>query len=71
MSVGGNNLCVSLARERLVDELRLMVNPLVLGKGTPILGGLGRMNLKLEKTRAFASGNVLLTYRLDRTKPSC
>jgi len=65
MSVGGNSLCVSLAREGLVDELRLMVDPLVLGKGTPILGGLGKMNFKLDKMRAFASGNVLLTYRPD------
>jgi len=70
MSVGGNNLCMSLAREGLVDELRLMVNPPVLGKGTPILGGLGRMNLKLGKRRAFASGNVLLTYRPSRPADS-
>jgi len=68
MSVGGNNLCVSLAREGLVDEFRLMVDPIV-GKGTPIFEGLATMKLMLEKTEAFASGNVLLTYRPSAKAP--
>jgi dihydrofolate reductase len=64
--VGGNNLCTNLARDGLVDEFRIMINPVVLGNGIPVFKGLEhRMNLRLEKTTKFASGNVLLTYRLN------
>lgn len=73
MSIGGNNLCANLVRKDLVDEFRIMIDPIVLGNGTPIFKGLeDTMNLKLEKTKTFASGNVLLTYRPSRraTAPS-
>jgi hypothetical protein len=40
-----------------------MVNPIVLGAGTPLFKGI-KMPLKLQliKTRTFRSGNVLLYY---------
>jgi dihydrofolate reductase len=61
--VSGNNLCANLARNGLVDEFRIMINPIVAGNGTPLFKGLeDSMNLKLDRTRTFASGNVLLTY---------
>ena len=42
---------------------RLMINPVIIGKGTPILAGLGqKLNLELIKTNQFKSGNVLLCY---------
>jgi riboflavin biosynthesis pyrimidine reductase len=47
----------------LIDELRLMVSPVVLGAGQPALSGTKRKNLKLLGVRQFSSGNVLLTYR--------
>ncbi len=62
--LGSNNLCVSLLRSGLLDELRIMVNPVVIGAGTPLFEGLGRkQEFKLMKTRVFNSGNVLLYYR--------
>ncbi len=61
---GSNNFCVTLLELGLLDELRIMVNPVVIGKGTPLFKGLKkRLNLKLLKTRAFNNGNVLLSYQ--------
>jgi dihydrofolate reductase len=51
-------------RLNLIDEHRIMVNPVVLGSGTPLFQGVdGRLNLKLISARPFTSGNVLLTYQ--------
>ena len=64
---GSANLTMSLLQMGLIDELRLMVNPVVLGKGNPLFGGIHeKLNLKLIKTRVFRSGNVLLCYQPDR-----
>lgn len=47
----------------LVDEYRLLVNPLVLGKGKPMFANMkDKVNLKLTNTRSFKNGNILLTY---------
>ena len=41
-----------------------MLNPLVLGAGTPLFKGLGRrLDLKLLYARTFENSNVLLCYR--------
>jgi dihydrofolate reductase len=70
MSVGGNNLCTTLALSGLVDEFRIMVNPIILGKGTPLFQGIKEgLNLRLMKSRIFNSGNVLHYYEpLDRRR---
>ena len=61
---GSSNLCVSLIKMGLIDEFRIMVNPIVLGDGHPLFNGLGgKLNLKLLKTKTFNSGNVLLYYQ--------
>jgi dihydrofolate reductase len=61
--LGSSNLCVSLLEANLIDEIRLMVNPAVLGQGHPIFGGLAKpMRLALRSTRVFSSGNILLCY---------
>ena len=64
---GSANLTMSLLQMGLVDELRLMINPVVLGKGNPLFEGVHeKLNLKLLKTRAFRSGNVLLYYQPEK-----
>ena len=62
--VGGSDLAVSFIKAGLIDEFRFMINPVVVGKGTPIFKGLdSKLNLELIKTRQFSSGNILLYYK--------
>jgi dihydrofolate reductase len=61
---GSPHLTVSLLERGLVDELRVMVNPILLGGGTSLFTGLkDRVRLELLTTTTFRSGNVLLCYR--------
>ncbi len=60
---GSNNLCVSLIKKGLLDEVRVIVNPIVIGKGTLLFAGLDKkLSLRLLKTKEFKSGNVLIYY---------
>jgi len=46
------------------DELRVIVNPILLGAGHSLFTGLkDRVQLELLRTTTFRSGNVLLCYR--------
>lgn len=59
---GSNHACVSLLEAGLLDELQIMVNPIVFGAGTSLFTGLReKVSLTLTQTRAFPSGR-LLTY---------
>jgi dihydrofolate reductase len=61
---GSSDLTVSLLGLGLVDELRIMVAPVVLGAGRSLFRTAPeRIHLQLLSTRAFRSGNVLHTYR--------
>jgi dihydrofolate reductase len=61
--MGSSDLAASLAELGLVDEYRLMVNPVALGDGKPVLKGLkSDLRLRLLEARPFANGNVLLRY---------
>ncbi len=64
MIFGSGQLVSSLAPiVGLIDEYRLMVNPVVLGSGNPLFVGIKeRLQLKLMDTHSFRSGNVLLIY---------
>lgn len=60
---GSSDLAVTFIDLGLVDEFRIMVNPVVLGGGKPILQGIkSHLELKLLKVKEFKSGNVLLYY---------
>ncbi len=62
--MGSSDLTVRLLREGLVDELRIMVNPVVLGDGKSLFRtASSRIGLKLLRARPFNSGNVLLYYQ--------
>lgn len=62
---GSANLMSKLMRMNLIDEHRVMVNPVILGNGSPLFLTKDKLNLKILKTRAFRNGNVLLTYQTD------
>ena len=60
---GSADLAATFIQNHLIDEFRLMVNPVVLGNGKPLFKGVeDRLDLKLLRTRAFRNGNVLLYY---------
>jgi dihydrofolate reductase len=61
---GSANLLSTLGQTGLIDEYRIMVNPILLGGGTPLFQGVSRrMGLKLISSNTYRSGNVLLCYR--------
>jgi dihydrofolate reductase len=62
--LASSDLTVNLLQMGLVDELRIMVSPLVLGAGKSVFKNAGnRISLKLLRSRPFDSGNVLLYYQ--------
>ena len=62
-AVGGASLVSTLMNGHLVDQLRLTVHPLVLGKGKALFKDVdGRHRLELLETRPLAGGRVSLTY---------
>ena len=60
--LGSSKLTASLLRSGLLDELRIIVNPVLLGSGRPVLETADRTCLKLLRSMTFNSGNVLLCY---------
>jgi dihydrofolate reductase len=65
LTVGGANLAGQALAAGLVDELRLLTVPVVLGGGTPWFPRGVRLPLRLLETRRFARGVVYLRFRLD------
>ena len=64
---GSANLMSTLTQLDLIDEHRIMVNPVILGGGNPLFKRTNdTLSLKLVKTRVFGNGNVLLCYQPDR-----
>ncbi len=62
LTYGSGTLVQTLLRHGLVDELRLMVFPLVLGSGKRLFSGEDRLALKLSASRDLGAGVMLLTY---------
>jgi dihydrofolate reductase len=63
ISIGGATLAGEAIRAGLVDELHLIVNPIVVGGGTPSLPDGVRWELDLLDERRFANGVVYVRYR--------
>jgi len=60
--MGSANLTTELMKLGLIDEFRIMINPIILGKGTLLFGEV-EQKLELISTRKFKSGNVLAVYK--------
>ncbi|MFI5283318.1 MAG: dihydrofolate reductase family protein [Candidatus Dormibacterales bacterium] len=60
---GSGQLFHALHRAKLIDLYRLMIHPIVIGKGARLFSeGLDERVLKLIETKAFSSGIVILEY---------
>lgn len=61
---GGAAFAQSLTRLRLVDEYRLVVQPVALGEGLPLFAGFAApLVLDLIEAKPYADGSVLHVYR--------
>ena len=60
---GSASLAQGLLENDLVDELRLMVFPVVLGSGKRLFGAGSKKRLELAESRAVGDGVLILIYR--------
>ena len=61
--VGGSELAASFLGLGLLDELRVILTPTLLGGGKSVFGDLSRRHrLRLLWTKTFESGSVVLAY---------
>ncbi len=61
--LGSGSIVTLFAEHGLIDEYEIMVDPVVIGAGTPIFNNIKqKLDLKLTATRTFKSGVVLLSY---------
>jgi len=59
---GSGKLCAALLNAALFDEVRLCLDPLVLGRGNMLFGRGRRVNMKLLEARPLSNGCVILRY---------
>jgi dihydrofolate reductase len=65
LALGGAGLAATFLRLDLVDEYRVYVHPVLIGRGKPLFQPAEtRTDLQLVESRAFGNGVVLLRYRL-------
>jgi dihydrofolate reductase len=63
MAVGGADLADTFRRHDLIDEYRLYVNPVLLGRGRQLFAPADSpSDLRLVETRTFGNGVVLLRH---------
>jgi dihydrofolate reductase len=63
--LGGADIAATFMRLDLIDEYRLYVHPVVLGRGKPAFQPSDSMvPVRLVETRSFGNGVVLLRYRV-------
>jgi dihydrofolate reductase len=63
--MGGGILAASLLRERLVDEIGLAIQPVLLGSGIPLFPDLGlQVDLQLLECKTYQNGIVSVSYRV-------
>ncbi len=62
---GGAQLAATLLTANLIDQLIVKLNPVIFGSGIPLFAlGARQAALELTKHKSYASGHMLLFYRL-------
>lgn len=70
ITIGGAELAGLALAAGLLDEIRLLTVPVMLGGGKPWLQSGAPVPLRLVETRSFRSGVVYLRYRVQRASGS-
>ncbi|HEY8822353.1 MAG TPA: dihydrofolate reductase family protein [Dermatophilaceae bacterium] len=64
LALSGADLAATFMHLDLIDEYRLYVHPVVIGRGKPLFRASdARISLELAETRTFGNGVVLLRYQ--------
>ena len=63
LALGGADLAAAFMRHDLVDEYRIYVHPVLIGRGKPMFRAPDTTSLRLVETRTFGNGVVLLRYQ--------
>jgi dihydrofolate reductase len=62
--LGSGSIVTQLAEAGLIDSYQIMIDPIAIGDGTPIFKNIKTpLSLKLEDSRVFKSGILLLSYQ--------
>jgi dihydrofolate reductase len=62
--LGGADLAAAFMRHDLIDEYRIYVHPVIIGRGKPLFPPSdATIKLRFAETRTFGNGVVLLHYR--------
>jgi dihydrofolate reductase len=62
-TLGSGKLVTALAAAGLIDTLQIVINPIALGGGKPVFGGLRKpLGFTLTKTKAFKNGSIVCWY---------
>jgi dihydrofolate reductase len=60
---GSGSIVSQLTQHGLIDEYQLVVSPILLGSGRPLLSGVSKsLRLDLLEAKKYESGNVMLRY---------
>ena len=70
LTLSGADLAVTFAQLDLIDEYRVYVHPVLIGRGKPLFPASdARVDLRLTETRTFGNGVVLRRYRRGESAP--
>jgi dihydrofolate reductase len=68
LALGGADLAAAFMQHDLIDEYRLYIHPILIGRGKPLFQASDtRTKLRLAETRTFGNGVVLLRYQRTET----
>jgi dihydrofolate reductase len=64
--IGSPGLVQSLVEHGLLDELRVMIDPIVVGSGKRLFGDDGTLwRLRLAESRVTSTGAIIATYAAE------
>jgi dihydrofolate reductase len=66
LQYGAGELTRTMLEHGLVDELRLLVYPFIVGSGERVFASIPKTTLQLLNTKTFSSGALALIYQFQK-----